>query len=230
MSNLRAVQPVLDAYHNAYRNPNLGRLRLGDPYALFPEGPHPSGVKLVGRWPDEWPNVDSPGVYLILSANLDILYVGKTSLRQTFGTRLSDWFRSETDTGKCRVIGTWSSSPTYVATIPVGAPFEAPSLEEYLIQELRPPDNLVGYRPEPLFTVGEIVSVEWPESRYGVAIVGTWDGRVIAEDGYHITVHFEYQGDEEGEDIVIDVGRGTDEKYGEKVIVKRPAEHRPSLL
>jgi hypothetical protein len=145
MSNLRAVQPALDAYHKAYRNPKLGRLRLCKPYALFPTTANPPGIKLAGTWPDTWPDVDSPGVYLIFSARFDLLYIGKTSLGQTFGTRFYDWFRRERSTGRCRVIGEWSRRPTYVATIPVKAPFEAPSLEEYLFQELHPTDNLVGH-------------------------------------------------------------------------------------
>ncbi len=82
--------------------------------------------------------------------------------------------------------------------------------------------------------IGDIVSVEWPESRYGVALVGSWDGRITAKDGDKLTVHFEYRVYEEGgaiqrtedEDIVIDIGKGIDEKYGEKVIVRRPAPGR----
>jgi hypothetical protein len=78
--------------------------------------------------------------------------------------------------------------------------------------------------------IGDIVSVEWPESRYGVALAGTWDGRITAKDGDKLTVHFEYGAYEEGgaiqrsddEDIVIDMGTRIDEKYGEKVIVRRP--------
>jgi len=147
MSNLQAVQPALDEYHNMYRNPNLGKLRVSKPYALFPDTPNPTDIGLAGKWPDVWPDVDSPGVYLFLNANLDILYVGKTSLRQTFGARLYDWFKYEKGTRGCKVIGEWSHKPAYVATIPVKAPFEAPSLEEYLFEELHPSDNLVGRKP-----------------------------------------------------------------------------------
>jgi hypothetical protein len=88
----------------------------------------------------------------------------------------------------------------------------------------------------PRWKIGDIVSVRWPESRYGVVLVGTWEGRIIAEDGHRITVHFKYPPYEEGgaiqkedEDIVIDISRGLDEKYGEKVIVKRPARGRGTV-
>jgi hypothetical protein len=79
----------------------------------------------------------------------------------------------------------------------------------------------------PRWKIGDIVSVEWPEPRNGVALVGTWEGRVVADGGNRITLHFEYppyEG-ESPEDIVIDVsnGLGFDEKYGEKVLMRRPA-------
>jgi hypothetical protein len=64
--------------------------------------------------------------------------------------------------------------------------------------------------------------------------VGTWDGRIIAQDASKLTVRFEYPAYEEGgvihngtyETIVIDVGKGVDETYGEKAIVKRPEQGR----
>src|SRR5947209_8675107 len=129
MSNLQAVQGALDTYHSTYRNPTLGKLRLSKPYALFPDTPKPADTELAGKWPDDvWPNVDRPGVYLFLDANLEILYIGKTSLRQTFGARFYDWFKYEKGTRRCEVVGEWSQRPAYVATVPVQAPFEAPSL------------------------------------------------------------------------------------------------------
>ena len=234
MSNLRAVQPALDAYHTGYRNPKLRPLHSSGLYALFPDTSiPPAGVKFAGKWPELWPDVDNPGVYVFLDANFDVTYVGKTFLKQSFGTRFYDWFKREKNTGACSVVGVWKSPPAYVITVPVQEPFEAPSLEEYLIQELDPSDNLVGRKPEQhCFNEGDIVAVEWPEPRYGVALKGIWEGRVIAKEGRdRITVHFEYQAyeDESGsikkddpEDIVIDVGRGVDEKYGETVIVILP--------
>jgi hypothetical protein len=144
MSDLQAVQPALDAYHNTYRNPTLKRLRLSDLYALFPSTASSHGFKPAGSWPGVWPNVDNPGVYLVFDANLKVLYVGKASLTQNFGTRLAEYFQYEKSTGSCEVRGGWSRRPEYVGTIPVEAAFEAPSLEEYLIQELCPSDNTVG--------------------------------------------------------------------------------------
>lgn len=144
-STFGRIQKLLYAYHKKYRNSALRPLRVSGLYALFPPKSKPP-FKLIGSWPDLWPNVDSAGVYVIFDASLNPLYVGKTSLRQNFGSRFYDWFCRERDTGGCRVRGVWSHKPAYVATIPVQLPFEAPSLEEYLIHKLRPSDNQVGAR------------------------------------------------------------------------------------
>jgi hypothetical protein len=76
--------------------------------------------------------------------------------------------------------------------------------------------------------VGDIVCVEWPESLHGVVIIGTFEGRVVAKDGGKITVDFKYPPYETHgsirkaeEEIEIDVGKGADEKYGERVIMRR---------
>ena len=146
MADLQAVQLALDAYHNTYRHPELSRLQLSKPYALFPDAP--SRFELSGQWPDDyWPNVNSPGVYLIFDATLDLLYIGKTSL--DFGSRLAEYFQYEKSSRRCKIVEPeqWKAGPpAYVSTVPVQAPFEAASLEEYLIQELCPSDNSVGKR------------------------------------------------------------------------------------
>jgi hypothetical protein len=146
MTNLQAVQAALDAYHNGYRHPKQSRLRLSGVYALFPKNPIPSEIEVAGKWPDDyWPNCDSPGVYLVFNNKLDLLYVGKASLTQTVGGRLSEYFHYGPDRGCTFAPGSsWKHNPAFVATIPVSAAFEAPSLEEYLIRELCPAENTVG--------------------------------------------------------------------------------------
>jgi hypothetical protein len=133
----RAVQAALDTYHSTYRDPTRNRLQLSGLYALFPNAPEAASFEVIGGWPDYWPNVDSPGVYLIFDANLDLPWVGKASFARTVGSRLSDWFQYEN-------VGSWSRNPAFVATVPVEAAFEAPSLEEYPIGELHPSDNAIG--------------------------------------------------------------------------------------
>lgn len=101
MTNLRAVQAALDAYHNGFRNPKQSRLQMSGIYALFPNNPTPSDIEVAGCWwsDDYWPNCDCPGVYLIFNERLDLLYVGKASLTQTVGGRLSEYFHYGPDRG-----------------------------------------------------------------------------------------------------------------------------------
>jgi excinuclease UvrABC nuclease subunit len=75
-----------------------------------------------------------------------LLYIGKASGRHFLGGRIASYFRwtdRQSKTGLCAG-GDWTSVPSYVQTIKVHQPYEAPSLEEYLIQELRPSDNVRG--------------------------------------------------------------------------------------
>ena len=82
-------------------------------------------------------------------------------------------------------------------------------------------------------SVGDIVCVTWPESRHGIVIPGTFEGRVIAKQDALVTVHFEYaaymeQGSirTEDEDIKIDLAKGFHTDYGEVVKVKRCGKKR----
>lgn len=80
----------------------------------------------------------------------------------------------------------------------------------------------------PKWKVGEIVSVEWPESRYGIALVGAWDGRVVAEDGHKITVHFEYPAYEAGGAIQRDSDGRTGRTGGQRGRSKSANQDGPS--
>ncbi len=70
-------------------------------------------------------------------------------MSNTFGRRLGGYFSYAKDKKGCKVnhMG-WSYSPKYVVTIavPINMSFEAPALEEYLINELNEelPDNTIG--------------------------------------------------------------------------------------
>lgn len=139
MTDLQAVQAALDNYHNSYRHPSLPGLHASGLYALFPPaGSTPANA--TWSWPDTWPDVENAGVYFIFDSKLTLLYVGKALI---LGRRLSEWFQYG-ERGGCKVIGTWTTRPEYIATVPVTAAFEASSLEEYLIMELCPPDNTAG--------------------------------------------------------------------------------------
>jgi len=143
MANLQDVSAALRKYHTSYRNPSLPKLELSGLYALFPSASDRPACKVEKSWPDYWPDVDDPGVYFIFDHSLDLVYVGKAAI---LGRRLSEWFQYN-DSGDCKVIGTWSRRPEYVATVRVSAAFEASSLEEFLISDLCPSDNIAG-KPE----------------------------------------------------------------------------------
>jgi excinuclease UvrABC nuclease subunit len=87
-------------------------------------------------------------VYLIYSEDR-LLYVGTAS---KLGPRLADYFQYDFPGGKgnqCKVVHSgWTEMPRHVVTIavPEASRFEASALEEYLIGELRPCDNTVGYK------------------------------------------------------------------------------------
>jgi hypothetical protein len=147
MKKLGNVQSAVRRYHNAYRNPKLRRPRLSGLYALFPgsNGAHKANFS----WPEAWPDAEEPGVYMVFDSRLNLLYVGKA---RKIGWRLSEYFRYGKTRqgglilGQCGVSKryTWSRRPEYIATVRVDQAFEASSLEEYLIVELRPPDNTAG--------------------------------------------------------------------------------------
>ena len=107
---------------------------------LFPSQPVPAGFTPQKTWKDPWPFNDRAGVYLIYSAEFDLLYVGTA---QYLGARLSGHFGSGKD---CVPRGKWSKPPRFVISIavPEDVPFEAPALEGFLIGELGPPDNFKG--------------------------------------------------------------------------------------
>ena len=70
---------------------------------------------------DNWqfPDTAPAGCYAIYAGDGELLYIGKA------------WTRPEH----------WTKPPKYIQAIKVHESFEASSLEEYLIQKLRPRDN-----------------------------------------------------------------------------------------
>lgn len=100
---------------------------------------------LIESWTvnSSWPNAEYQGVYAIFCADKRLLYVGKASLGGTIGRRLSTYFIDNPDgPGAATKPGhSWSRVPRYVLTTKVDKAWEAPSLEEYLIEHLRPIDN-----------------------------------------------------------------------------------------
>lgn len=145
------IEKAVEEYAASYRRADLPQMEVSRPYALFPDEEEPQ-LEVAWRWPEPWPNGLSRGVYFVLARGGGLLYVGKASIKATIGSRLAHWFQTEKATQACKVVHPgWTDKPMYVATLAVAddMSFEAPALEEYLIQKLSPPDNVRGRRDEP---------------------------------------------------------------------------------
>lgn len=103
---------------------------------------------LEKHWKDDlyFPNADKSGVYAIFDKNKDLLYLGKASNKSSIGRRLYDHFKGykKPDWSEEKFKKDWEGIPRYILTYSVEHPFEAPSLEEFLISRLQPKSNSVG--------------------------------------------------------------------------------------
>lgn len=88
------------------------------------------------------PNADRCGCYFFYGEPGDLLYIGKVSLAHTLGRRTTSYFRVDPETARPKTKdAAWSDAPVWLQTLSVNEPYEAPSLEEYLIDRFRPPSN-----------------------------------------------------------------------------------------
>ena len=105
---------------------------------------------LLNDYNTAWPHNALPGCYAIFDENMDLLYVGKASV--SIGSRLNSYFRYDPNStdrkrGIARFPDSWpDKQPRYIACVAVKETWEASSLEEYLIHQLRPRANTVGKR------------------------------------------------------------------------------------
>lgn len=136
------LEQALEAYKTTFRRPELPEWDRGELLALFPD-------LLIGNatktWRDSWPFGDRAGVYFVFGREMKLLYIGKASMNNCMGARLSHWFWGDCHS-ECKVHGKWSEDPFFVQSLamPAGLEFEAPALEEFLIREINPPDNTAG--------------------------------------------------------------------------------------
>lgn len=145
MPTLSEVFITISRYSEKYRHTDCPLLEISEKYDLFPSK-NVDGDNCLG-WPDTFPFAARQGVYLISDENERVLYVGKASLNQTLGIRLSSYFKYGPDQS-CHINDKWSKDPRYLITIavPVDMAFEAPAVEEYLIKIYADdlPDNTQG--------------------------------------------------------------------------------------
>tara|TARA_R110002124_G_scaffold86074_1_gene222851 strand:+ start:174 stop:608 length:435 start_codon:yes stop_codon:yes gene_type:complete len=138
MESLEAIKGEIENYHQNYRHPSLTPPSISEVYRLFPDEQSKDSEY---AWPSTWPNNSLPGVYFIFDENLSLLYIGKA---KNLGRRLSSYFTYAGDRS-CRVKETdWRVKPHFLVTASIGKFFEAPSLEEYLIEAFKPSHNSVG--------------------------------------------------------------------------------------
>lgn len=145
MKSLNDLQQSVITYQTEYRNPRQPVFAFSRLYDLFPERMESVARMAEFKWPQKWPFAEFAGVYAVLAEDLTVLYVGKASLRSNIGKRLSTHFVYD-ENKQCRPTGNWQTPLRYVLTVavPMGTEFEAPALEEYLIRELDPPENMQG--------------------------------------------------------------------------------------
>jgi hypothetical protein len=146
--NLADVVEALNHYKTHFRRENLPEFEFSGLQALFPE--LELAPEVTSKWPEAWPHGWCQGVYFIFGSQVRLLYIGKASMRHPIGGRLSCYFQYARPGNGCRVVHAgWSEPPRFVAAlaVPKGMAFEAPALEEFLIERLSPPDNVKGRVP-----------------------------------------------------------------------------------
>ena len=119
-----ALERAVATYCDEWRNPSL------PPFKIYSHS-YTSWHKQI--------EAGGPGCYAAYAADGTLLYVGKASYRKRIGDRLFVHFEVTKPA--------WVKHVAHILFVPVTQPFEAPSLEEYLIYELRPVFNAVGRRP-----------------------------------------------------------------------------------
>lgn len=91
------------------------------------------------------PNATSAGCYFFYDEAGLLLYIGKASLLSNLGKRIDSYFRW-TGSELNAIHDGWIRPPFYLQTVAVSQPWEAPSLEEFLIYTLKPCSNTHGMR------------------------------------------------------------------------------------
>ncbi|MBA4149329.1 MAG: GIY-YIG nuclease family protein [Verrucomicrobia bacterium] len=131
---------ALNDYMRRYRRDDVPCLEVSPPVDLYPSRPVPPNITPIGT---NWPQNERAGVYFLYTDLLDLLYIGKSSMNQCFGRRLTAHFGSGS---VCIPKDERLQSARFVVTIavPESMPFEAPMLEEFLIRKLQPLVNGLG--------------------------------------------------------------------------------------
>jgi hypothetical protein len=128
------VRKAVDDLNQIAPRPGIPALEISEPYDLEDD------------WPEKrWPGTNQPGVYLFTDSKGSVLYIGKASCRNNIGYRLSAYWK-HSSTGGAEPKDDKAKDVKYVLVIslPNERAFEAPAVEEWLIQNLDPPRNHQG--------------------------------------------------------------------------------------
>jgi hypothetical protein len=117
-------------------------------HAISPTFPlsEPDEIQALYKENRPFPYHLGTGCYMFYDQSGVLLYVGKVSGSNSMSSRLAGYFRwGKNEVGKRSHVvpfhSGWTSVPVWVQVVRVHEPYQAPSLEEYLIRELRPSDN-----------------------------------------------------------------------------------------
>ena len=130
MATLSDLENAVREYYARY---HIMQFEISDAYDL-----HASWVST------SFPNAERAGCYAFFDGTGTLLYVGKASCGSTMGRRADTYFKWIENKLEARGSRHWTGTPTILRTIPVHEAHQAPSLEEYLIERLHPPENRAG--------------------------------------------------------------------------------------
>ena len=134
MATIDDLIKELKNFNSRYPRPKIGILELSAAYDIRVD------------FTKVYPGTEFPGVYVISKVNGEILRIGKASCSSSLGKRLSSYYRwhDKKYIGVGKYEGYTEAFIIHTISLPQDRAFEAPAIEEYLIDRLKPPYNKVG--------------------------------------------------------------------------------------
>jgi len=134
MANIEDLIKFIDEFNTLYPRPDMPKLILSENYDVRSHFYKP------------YPGANLPGVYIIFSSSGNILRIGKASCGSSLGKRLACYYKwgDSGQEGLHKYEGYEDAKLLRTISFPKKRAFEAPALEEYLINKLKPPYNKTG--------------------------------------------------------------------------------------